>query len=372
MKYRLVSLLLTTAVLLFQSGCLFSESYSVAPLGNSSGESQSSSEELPEGEYPSSFDPDDWGFEADMENVETMDVDIYYTDGRGAVLKDDNDEPVVAEDTIVEYIPVPFYVDHHFIGEGWMGAGSKEGYMNLHRDCEIGPVDRKGGYIEDSEELEEGDSYKPNINLCKHYVFKPDYDDDDVVTNWVGVAWLWNSNWGLEPTELIRIGPGARKISFWAKSARASKTVYNSDESGLWYLTEPDNSTTSREHNHSIGIGVCGNRGGQCDWDPMSMEFVVSLSDKWEYFELPLPEKTYVTYQDMFQMDTLTVIDRDFPHLVSFGFMWTNAQYDTPEGDSLDFYIDRIRYSDEPLYGGTPGIYETTITGYDITRQLSE
>lgn len=313
----------------------------------------------------SSNDSDDWGFEADMESVETMRVDVLYRDASGSMLLDADDEPIIAIDTLVEYVSVPFYLDYRLIGEGWMGAG-ETGLMTIQRDCEAGPVENNGGYIEDTDALEGGDTYTPHTDLCKHYVVTPDFDDESEMNNWGGVAWLWKSNWGQNRDALMRIGPGATKISFWAKSNRDTKTIYNDTDDlwGRWFIEEPENSNATYEHNHSITIAVCGDNRGSCDWKPSALEFVVQLSGKWQYFELPLSKETVFDYMNMstFTSDTAFVIDSDYPHLVSTGFMWTNAFNDIPGDDALDFFIDRIRYSDEPLYGGTPGDYETTVS----------
>ncbi len=321
-------------------------------------------------ESSTSVDTDGWGFEADMENVETMRIDVLYRNASGSIEFDNDDAPLFAKDTLVEYIPVPFYLDYRFIGEGWMGAGAKDdGLMTMDRDCEAGPVEDNGGYIEDTDALEGGDMYTPHTDLCKHYVLAPDFDDDEYFNNWGGVAWLWKSNWGRDLENLIRIGPGATKISFWAKSARDTKTVYNDTEDswGRWFLEEPENSNASFEHNHSITIAACGNDRGSCDWEPEALEFVVQLSEKWQYFELPLSKETVFEYRNManFSSDTAFVIDSDYPHLVSSGFMWINAKDGIPGDDPLDFFIDRIRYSDEPLYGDSPGTYETTVNPMD-------
>ncbi|MGL1901497.1 MAG: hypothetical protein OCC49_05145 [Fibrobacterales bacterium] len=292
---------------------------------------------------------------------ETIETDVAIRSSKGGVQRDSADELMIIKDTVVEYIPVPFYLNHWFIDEGWMGAG-QFGDIGVSKGCPSYET-KDGGYI-DEEKVKKGKLYVPDESLCKQYTIAPNFNDDDDETvdvkerdlnNWGGVAWLQGTNWGHRYDDLIRIGPGAKKISFWAKSIRKDADLHNRTEDNpkdLWFVQKDESTTiTLEDYNHKLTVAVCGNLTTSCDFNPTSLEYVIDLSYEWQYYELPLPETIYVTElnQDTFENDTLFSHPLSSPRLVSTGFMWTNASGAIPADDPLSFYIDRILYSDEDI-----------------------
>jgi hypothetical protein len=274
-------------------------------------------------------------------------VDLPQRDENGQFVLDEDNKALIVEDTTVKVIPVPFYVDHFFLAEGWMGAYDDGIFIN--KNCPAAKTSN-GGYIE--EERFKG-TYTPNFDLCRKWKFTPNFEEgvEDRKT-WGGVAWLQQTNWGDRAEDLVRVEGGVTVVSFWAKSARNEITLYNdtNDSRGNWFKEKKEGATKCKRHNHRVQVALCTDKKEACDWNPENLQFVISLTDKWTYYELPIPEsQSFVKFAGIVdgqqKFDTTYVLKQEDPHKISSAFIWTNAKNDVPGDDPLEFYLDRIRYS---------------------------
>lgn len=308
-------------------------------------------------------------------NLKKVEAEIAVRNKSGGLVLDEDKNPVL-ETKDVNVIPVPFYVDHYFLAEGWMGG--YDGGVEIAKNCPSGKT-TDGGYIE--EDKLSSSMYNPDFDLCRHWTFTPNFKDSLDRTNWGGVAWLQQTNWGTRIDDLIRIDGGARSISFWARSGRDSTVLYNDTNNtwGLWFTEKSDHTTKCKKHNHHIQIALCTDKKESCDWNPESFQYVIPLTGKWQFYEINIPKDQYFENASVvggkLVTDTIYNHTSDTPHRISSSFIWTNAKNDVPGDDPLDFYVDRIRYStkeadSEYTISASPDDFGTRRTEENANAQL--
>ncbi len=335
-------------------------------------------------------------------NLTEVEINLPQKDENGQFILDEDKKAEIVKDTSVEVISAPFYIDHYFLAEGWMGAYDDGIFVNKNcpQDKIASPylVDQDGEFILDdddkkiksdslgfiTEDLVTASEYTPDFDICRKWKFTPDFNEgvEDRKT-WGGVAWLQQTNWGDRAEDLIRVDGGVTVVSFWAKSARSETTLYNdtNNSRGLWFKEKRDGATKCKKHNHRVQVALCTDKKEACDWNPENFQFVISLTDKWTYYELPIPESQYfqkfagiVDGKQVF--DTTYVQTLEDPHQISSAFIWTNAKNDVPGDDPLEFYLDRVRYStrevrvevDDEIFVDNKYFVKMTNTGFATLR----
>ncbi|MGL1933864.1 MAG: hypothetical protein OCD01_02530 [Fibrobacterales bacterium] len=226
----------------------------------------------------------------------------------------------------IAVIPVPFNVDDYYTAEGWMGN-----YENTKLQKGLCEADT---------------AYTPTDKYCVKFRTMPFYSNNPR-TGWAGISWLNNSNWGIKHRahEALTIGPNAKKVEFWAKSAQPKRKTYlneiDGEEADAYSITKGEKVIDTEYYENKFIVTLGNNE----LTNSFTSSHMICVKDVWRKFEIPLRdsiiESSGRTIYDYLELGE--------PHIQTGPFSWVTALFDVPINDSLVFFIDNIRYSDEAV-----------------------